>query len=54
MALVIKMDDFDKNEFIIRCRQNNTTASAVVRELVVKWSLEHPSSPKIKQKPAVE
>jgi hypothetical protein len=54
MALVIKMDEFDKDEFIIRCRQEGTTASAVVRNLITKWKLEHPVSQKTRQKPAVE
>jgi len=54
MALIVKMDDLDKDSFIIRSRQNNTNASAVVRELITQWMLEHPESPKIRQKPAVE
>jgi hypothetical protein len=54
MALIVKMDELDKKDFMIKCLQNDTTASAVVRELIAKWSLEHPSSPKIRQKPAVE
>jgi hypothetical protein len=54
MPLVIKMDELDKKEFMIKCLENDTTASAVVRELITKWGLEHPSSTKIRQKPAVE
>jgi nitrogen fixation protein len=54
MALTVEMESYDKEEFIIRARRQHTDASKVVRELIKKWMLEHPDSPKTKQKPAVE
>lgn len=54
MALNVEMDTYDKNEFIIRARQHNTTASKVVRELIKKWMTEHPDSPKTKQRLAID
>lgn len=52
--MVVEMEELDKEEFMIRCRRNKTSASAVVRSLIVTWMREHPDSPKTRQKPAVE
>lgn len=54
MPLVVDMPDLDKDEFIVRARRKNTTASAVVRELIKKWMSEHPEYTKTRQKPSIE
>lgn len=48
------MPSIDKDDFIIRCRRKNTTASAVVRSLIKKWMAENPEFTKTRQKPAIE
>lgn len=54
MPLVVDMPELDKDEFIVRARRKNTTASAVVRELIKKWMAENPEFTKTRQKPSIE
>ena len=54
MPLVVGMPDLDKDEFIVRARRKNTTASEVVRELIKKWMAENPEFTKTRQKPSIE
>jgi hypothetical protein len=53
MPLVVDMPSMDKDEFIIRCRRKNTTASAVVRALTKAWMDANPEYEKTKQKPLI-
>jgi len=54
MTLVVEMDDLDKEDFMIRCRRNKTSASAVVRSLIVTWMRDHPDTQKLRMKPAID
>lgn len=54
MPLVVDMPELDKDEFIVRARRKNTTASRVVRELIKKWMAENPEFAKTRQKPSIE
>jgi len=54
MPLVVDMPELDKDEFIVRARRKNTTASAVVRDLIKKWMAENPEFTKTRQKPSIE
>jgi hypothetical protein len=54
MPLVVKMNDLDQKDFMIRCRINDTSASAVVRELIKQWMSNHPEMQKTRQKLAVD
>lgn len=54
MPLVIDMPNLDKDEFIVRARRKNTTASAVVRKLIREWMSENPEYAKVRQKPSIE
>ena len=54
MPLVVDMPELDKDEFIVRARRKNATASAVVRELIKKWMAENPEFTKTRQKPSIE